>query len=140
MDEESKPLSVLVAFLIDLFATFLCQASYLFMKFAHLKAEATKKSAVCSCKYMAGLLSLVVGSLIHIAVLPFCPLVLIAMNSATAIIISALLAIAFLDEKLVWHQDSVAFILIVGGCTGIILLSKSQVTVLTSSDVADQLT
>ena len=33
-----------------------------------------------------------------------------------------------------------AFILIVGGCTGIILLSKSQVTVLTSDDVLDQLT
>ena len=93
------------------------------MKFAHVDAEKSKKSAICSCKYIAGFICLVVGSIIHVAVLPFCPLVLLAMNSATAIVISAILAIAFLGERLVWQYDSVAFVLIGGGCTGIVLLS-----------------
>ena len=86
------------------------------------------------------MICLVIGNIIHVVVLPFCPVILLAINSSTAIVITALLAIIFLKEKIVWQYDCVAFLLISGGCTGIVLLSQSMESTMTSEDVHRQLT
>ena len=57
-------------------------------------------------------------------VLPFADLVLLASNSATAIIASSLLAICILGEKFVWKYDLTAIFLIIIGNTLTIVLSN----------------
>ena len=124
MGEEEKNLSVITAYFIDVFATLLCQASYLFMKFAHVDSEKKQTSAFCNLKWWMGMACLLVGSIIHIFMLPFCPVVLLATNSATAIVISAMLAVYYLDERIVWRYDLLAFCLIAAGTIIICLLSR----------------
>ena len=142
VDEESAAgeIGVIGAFMIDLFGTFLCQASYLLIKFAHLDKDSGHSSSVCSFKYAAGMTCLVIGNIIHVVVLPFCPVILLAINSSTAIVMTAVLAIVFLKERIVWRYDAVAFLLISGGCTGIVLLSQSKESESTTEDVVRQLT
>ena len=137
--EEQPQLSVAWAFIIDLAATFLSQIAYLVIKFAHIDADKTQKSAVFSCKFLTGLVSLIISGVIHIVMMPFCPLILLAMNSATAILMSATLSILILGERLVWQYDLVAFILISSGCTAIFLLTKESEAQLTSEVIAGQL-
>ena len=90
---------------------------------------------------MVGAISLlIISSVIHVCMLPFLPLILMAMNSATAIIIGAMLAVAFLKERILWLYDLSAFVFISAGCTGIVLLSKSSEIAMTTDIVVDQLT
>lgn len=116
-------MSVTTAFFIDVFATLVCQTSYVLMKFAHIDAEKKQSSAICTLKWWMGIFCLVGGSLIHVVMLPFCPVVLLATNSATAIIMSTMLAVYFLEERIIWSHDLLAFFLISIGTTIICLLS-----------------
>ena len=50
-------------------------------------------------------------------VLPFADLVLLASNSATAIIGSSLLSICLLGERFLWKYDLTAMFFIILGCT-----------------------
>ena len=119
-------LSVFSAFLIDFVATLLSQFSYILMKFAHIESEKSGKSAFLSCKWISGISSLVTGSLLHVVVMPYCPLVLLSTNGAVAIIISALLAVWFLNERIVPTYDLPAFILISAGTITMVIVSKDQ--------------
>ena len=110
------------------------------MKFAHIDAEKNQRTAVFSCKYISAILGLVGGGVIHIVVLPFCPLVLLATNSATAIVMSAILSVWFLEESIVWKYDLPAFVLISGGTTAMVMLSKENEVQLTTEVITDQLT
>ncbi len=47
--EQAAAISVVSAFLIDLFATLLSQTSYLMMKYAHIEADKSDKSAYMTC-------------------------------------------------------------------------------------------
>ncbi len=89
---------------------------------------------------MGAIALLIISSLIHVVMLPFLPLILMAMNSATAIIIGAMLAVVFLNERIIWRYDLSAFLFISAGCTGIVLLSKSSEIAMTTEIVVDQLT
>ena len=124
MEMQANQMSVVTAFIIDVGATLLCQMSYILMKFAHIDAEKSQKAAFLTCKWILGVLCLIGGGVIHIVVMPFCPLVLLATNSATAIVMSAILSVWFLDESLVWRYDLPAFALISGGTTAMVMLSK----------------
>ena len=124
MASNEFAIPVIFAFLGDLFATFLSQVSYLLMKYAHIEAEETQKSAFCSCRFLSALLCMALAQVFHLGSLPYLPLILVAINSATGIVMGAMLAVVFLKEKIVWRYDLVAFILISAGCTGIVLLTK----------------
>ena len=63
------------------------------------------------------------GAAIHVIVLPWVPIVLISTASGSAIIVSTLLSVRFLGEKLVWKSDIPAFLLIILGGGTIIYLS-----------------
>ena len=112
--------------MIDFGATLLSQFSYILMKFAHIDSEKSGKSAYLSCKWISGFGSLIAGSLVHVIVMPYCPLVLLATNGATAIIMSALLAVWFLNERIEIGYDLPAFILISAGTITMIMASKEQ--------------
>ena len=124
--QDSMALSVFSAFLIDFVATLLGQFSYILMKFAHIDSEKSGKSAFLSCKWISGISSLVFSCLLHIIVMPYCPLVLLAANGATAIIMSALLAVWFLNEKIVPSYDIPAFMLISAGTITMVMASKDE--------------
>ena len=124
MEMQANQMSVVTAFIIDVGATLLCQLSYILMKFAHIDAEKSQRKAFLSCKWILGVLCLIGGGVIHIVVMPFCPLVLLATNSATAIVMSAILSVWFLGESIVWKYDLPAFVLISGGTTAMVMLSK----------------
>ena len=132
-------MSVTAAFFIDAFSTQVCQTSYLLMKFAHVDAEERQVSAYCSFKWWMGMICLTGGSLMHVVMLPFCPVVLLAANSATAIIMSAMLAVYFLEERIVWCYDLLAFVLISAGTAIICLLSQENETRMTTEDITGQL-
>ena len=100
------------------------QFSYILMKFAHIDAEKSGKSAYLSCKWISGISSLIIGSVVHFIVMPFCPLVLLATNGATAIVMSALLAVWFLNERIVLAYDLPAFVLISAGTITMVMVSQ----------------
>ena len=136
---SSKEMSVVMAFSIDVGATFLCQVSYVVMKLAHVDADKYHKTAYCSWKFSVGLICLLLGGIIHLVVLPFLPLVLVATNSATAIVMSAILSVQCLQERMVWAYDLSAFFLISGGTTAMVLLSRETEAKLTTEIIAGQL-
>ena len=107
------------------------------MKFAHIEADKSEKSAFVSFTFAGAIALLVTSCMIHVAMLPFLPLILMAMNSATAIIIGAMLAVIFLKEQILWCYDMTAFVLISAGCTGIVLLSKSSEIAMTTAIVTE---
>ena len=125
--------------MIDVVATLLSQCSYILMKFAHIDSEKSGKSAFLSCKWISGISSLVVGSLLHVVVMPYCPLVLLATNGAIAIIMSALLAVWFLNERIVPAYDLPAFILISAGTITMVMVSQDQQTEVTTLTIESQL-
>ena len=134
---SENQMSVVTAFTIDVGATLLSQIAYIMMKFAHIDADKTNKTAFLTCKWLMAVLCLIAGGIIHIVVLPFCPLVLLATNSATAIVMSAILSVWFLDEKIVWGYDILAFTLISGGTTAMVMLSKDTEVELTTEVIID---
>ena len=138
--ESEQSFSVVAAFMIDLFGTFLCQVAFLLMKVSHRNSDKTQQSAVCSCTYFAAMVCLAIGNIIHVVVLPFCPIVLLAMNSSTAIIMTSTMAILFLEEQIVWRYDLMAFLLISIGTTGIVLMSHSTETALSTAEIESQIT
>ena len=79
------------------------------------------------------------GGAIHVLTLPYCDLVLLSTSSALSIIISNILAIRYLGEKLVWKYDLLSFVLIVAGCGAICLLSEADETKQTSDKIKQNL-
>ena len=121
-----------IAFLVDVFGTFLCQVSYMLQKQAILSVEdsglngKSKKSPYCTKLYGAGFTLLILGTIVHASVLPFCDIVLLSTNTATGIIISSFLAIKYLGEKPVWKFDLPSVGLIIIGCLAIVSLSNYE--------------
>ena len=68
-----------------------------------------------------GIMCTVAASCIHVIVLPYLDLTLMACNASVAIICNLILSIRFLGEKLVWKYDLTALVLISTGCTTIVL-------------------
>ena len=78
---------------------------------------------------------MVVGSLVHVIVLPFCDLVVLSTETALAIIMNNLLAVWYLDEKIVWKYDGPAIFLIIFGGLLIVTLSNYDEKTYTPDDV-----
>ena len=89
----------------------------------------------CNPIWLLGLVCVVTGGVLNGAMLPFCDLVLLSTTVGLSIIFSNLLAVRFLGEKLVWKYDLLAFFLVIGGCTAIVLLSKTEEEELTPDKV-----
>ena len=82
---------------------------------------------------------LIAGNVISSAVLPFCDLVVLSTVTALGIIISDVLAVIYLGERLVWAYDAPAITLIMIGTLTIILLSNYEETTYTPETIKNLL-
>ena len=126
-------ISTTVAYIIDVFLAELPIAvSYLLQKIAHHKIEEKNKKQMssvrvyCSCTWILGFSLSVFGGTVGVLVLPYCDLVLLSTTVGMSIIMSNLLAMYFLKEKIIWRYDIPAFFLVVAGCTSIMLVSEQD--------------
>jgi len=88
------------------------------------KDDASK--AYCSWRFALGFTFLILGTLIHVMVLPFLDLTLIAVNATVGIIFSVMLSIFVLGEELVPKYDVSGLVCISLGCTGIVLFANKD--------------
>ena len=98
-----------------------------------------KKIPFFTCEWIIGFLLLGIGSLVHVAVLPFCDLVVLSTLSSLGIIMNNILSVLFLGERIVWKHDAVAISLIVGGNLVIVFLSDYSETNYTPEDIHNDL-
>ena len=130
-----------IAYLIDLIGTFLAQVAYILMKKGMIQVEnsgmngSKKKIPFFTCYWIVGFLVLGIGSLIHVAALPFCDLVVLSTNSSIGILMNNVLSVIYLDERVVWSYDVIAISLIIGGSLTIILLSNYDTATYTPADI-----
>lgn len=136
----ASALASLVAFLLDLIATFLNQASFAIQKLSHMDEEKQKRTGAsaeqtvqrnvfCTLKGAISLLFVIVASVGHFLALPFCDLTLIACNSSSAILLNVAISVKWLNEKFVAKYDIPAMALVFFGTLLIVLLSnKAQQT------------
>ena len=121
------------AFILDCFATMLINSSLSVQKLAHRDVEKLgdngNERAYCSNpKWWMGFMMIVCGISIHIIVLPYADISLLAANAPLAIIVNIFLSIYLFDEKFVFKYDCPAIFLICLGCVMAVLLAhKTQV-------------
>ena len=72
-----------------------------------------RKIPFFTCRWLVGFALLVVGSILHVAALPFASLVVLSTGTATSIIFNNLLAVFYLGEIFNWKVDSIAYTLII---------------------------
>ena len=133
--------TAVIAYLIDMVATFMAQVAYLLMKKGMIEVENSglnggkKKIPFFTCKWLTGFLCLAIGSLVHVACLPFCDLVVLSTNSSVGIVFNSILSVIYLGETVVWRYDLVAYTLIIGGSLMIVLLSSYEEQEYTPDDI-----
>ena len=81
--------------------------SYIYMKLANHKAEEAEKkgekyNVYCSFTWGIGFLFVIIGSILNLVALPFCGLILFSTTVGIGIIFNNILAILWLDEKIIW--------------------------------------
>lgn len=121
------------AFLADSFATLLINASLSVQKLGHREVEknesAGSRAHCTSLTWWMGTLLLAVGTLIHLVVLPYADLTLLAANGAVAILANLLLSIWLFNERFIWKYDLTAMLLLIGGTLAIVFVAnKKQAT------------
>ena len=132
----------LVAYLLDLVVTAFAQYSYILQKQGHLQVEQLNKKGinakvVCNCRWLAGFFLIFLTSLGHIFILPYADLVLLTTNSAAAVVITQIMSILILKEKLMPKYDIPAIILIISGGLTIIFLSNYEEVYYSSEQVEE---
>lgn len=80
------------------------------------------------------------ASVIHVIVLPYLDLTLMACNASTAIIMNLILSKKFLGELFIWKYDCTALVLISAGCTTIVLNAHTSQVKYDREAVVDVLT
>jgi hypothetical protein len=107
------------------------------MKLAHKEVEEANKNIegppkklVCTCKWIAGFITLVIASVLMLAALPFADMVLLSQAWPISIVFNVFLSIKFLDEKFLWKYDLSALALILCGCCLTINLSNMSTLVI----------
>ena len=135
--------AAIIAYIIDFLGTFGGQVAYILMKKGMIKVENSglngtkKKIPFFTCEWLSGFVVLTVASLIHVACLPFCDLVLLSTNTSIGIIINNILSVIYLKEQVVWKFDIIAISLICFGSLLIVLLSKYDEVKYTPDEVKD---
>ena len=131
------------AFLLDCGASFLVAVSYIAMKKGFIKVENSglngtkRQNPYLTCQWISGFLILIVGSVIHVVVLPFVDLVILSAGTSIAIVMNTLLSVLYLGEKFVPRYDVTAFSLIIGGSLIICLISDYSETTFTPERIRE---
>lgn len=80
---------------------------------------------------------MLVGSIIHVAVLPFCDLVVLSTGTAWGIVFNNIMSVKYLGESFVWSYDGPAFALIIGGSLAIVFLSDYSESKFTPAQIRE---
>ena len=91
-------------------------------QFNENKAEsAAEAKAYCSWRFILGMTFMIIGAIVHLCVLPFLDLTLIAGGACLGILAAMILAILVLGERFNWRYDLPGLAFISGGCITIVL-------------------
>ena len=95
--------------------------------------------AYCQGKWIFGITCVASASIIHVIVLPYLDLTLMACNASTAMIANLVLSRKYLGETFVWKYDCTALVLIAAGCTTIVLNAHTNPVHYEADEVASML-
>ena len=87
-----------------------------------------------------GLVLSILASCLHVVILPYLDMTLMACNASAAILFAVLLSMFVLGEAFIWKYDCTALVLIVLGCTFIVLNANTEQVKYTADEAADILT
>ena len=109
-------------------------------EFANVEATIEKDvsqtmKVYCSWRWMLGMFALLCSVVIHVFMLPYLDLTLLAAKQVIAIVSAVILSISLLDEVIVWRYDLPAFLLISAGCTTIVLSANKTETSYSAEEV-----
>ena len=80
----------------------------------------------CTLRFMSGLGLMICSLCLHIYLIQFLHLTLIAANSANAIIASIVWSVTILGEKFIWQYDLTALVFISISCITIVLNANKE--------------
>ena len=92
----------------------------------------------CSWRWLLGLFAMLAGLTIHIFMLQFLDLTLLAANAVTSIVAIVLFSTTILGEVFMWRYDLPGLLLIATGCTTVLNANKTE-TEYTATDVKELL-
>jgi len=92
-------------------------------------------SVYSSWRWLVGFLALTVSTIIHVFMLQFLDLTLLAANSVTGIVAATVLATQVLGEVFIFRYDCSAFVFISAGCFTIVLNANTTQTEYTADQV-----
>ena len=133
--------TALVAFMGDCLACAMYQTGFLFQKLSHshlekkqlqmrdmatTAGESRASQAYCSWRFLFGFSLCCLGTVVHIFVLPYLDLVLMACNSLTSVLVAQLLSTTVLGEKFVCKYDFTGMLLLVVGCGTIVYNANTK--------------
>ena len=101
--------------------------------------ENTASKAYCTWQFVVGILCMTAGTLIHVSVLPFLDLTLIAVNATLGIIISVILSICVLKEKFIAKYDLTGLLFISAGCTLIVIYANKETSTFSGEETIELL-
>ena len=93
----------------------------------------------CSWRWLVGIFAMILGVVIHICMLKYLDLTLIAANSVTAIVSATVFSTQILGEVFICRYDLPALLLISAGCITIVLNANTSQTEYSAEDVKDLL-
>ena len=135
----------IVAFIIDCCASFLVSVSYIAQKKGFIKVENSglngtkRQNPYFTCEWIVGFILLFIGSLIHVAVLPFVDLVILSTGTAISIVLNTVMSVMYLGEKFLPAYDIPALSMIIVGSLAICLMSSYDETTFTPDRIRELL-
>ena len=89
----------------------------------------------CSWRFLLGMICMVSCLVLHVYLLKYLDLTLLAANSANSIVAAIILSTNILGEKFIWKYDFTALFLISVGCATIVLNANTTQTEYSADDV-----
>ena len=116
------------------------QTSYEIQNDESVDSDAGQQTkAYCQGKWIFGFTCVASASIIHVIVLPYLDLTLMACNASTAMIANTILSWKFLGEIFIWKYDCTALVLIAAGCITIVLNAHTEEVHYEADEVAAML-
>ena len=118
------------AFIADCFATLLINSSFSVQKLGHREIEkqqdASSRAHCGNLTWWFGMAMLVIGNIVHIIVLPYADITLLAANSPLAILMNLFLSIWLFGERWIWKYDMPAIVMVVSGTLIIVFFCNTK--------------
>ena len=124
--------TAILAFFVDFIgSSCVSQCGLLLQKLAHRDQEKRnlrtsvengerQGSIYCSIRFLLGMSLMIIGTLVHLFMLPFMDLTLVGAGACLGILVAILLSVIVLGEKFVWRYDLPGLLFIAVGSISIV--------------------